>query len=307
MSCIGRYRRNVLNLKQTMAWSVFWCLSGVADICLETIFIRYKQEWGEKTVFWIWNMKGVLTNEGFHMLIPLALSIPIDQDSENLAAVHFYVRKPTVLVPRRPNDQDSGKAIKSPVVQQFMYIKGTAPVVKKDEKLALKHEIKPKEAKRENVASTKDFPWLDSNNKGIILSIPNLRPQKEILSILYCKVHQTKHLKDCLVLPTSKEEKVSQNSARHNMEKIGTLSETISTKSRRGQSPDFEALFSSRDEINVSTLFRRSDPQSQKLSCLDTTLPDIQGGVQSALRYSRFTYPDISFAARITKPPRMSY
>ena len=36
---------------------------------------------------------------------------------------------------------------------------------------------------------------LESNNAGIVLSIPNLRPQKEILSILYWKVHQEKHFK----------------------------------------------------------------------------------------------------------------
>ena len=84
MSCIGRYRRNVLSLKQTMAWVLLWCLSGVADIGLETIFIRYKEEWSRDTLFWIWNIKGFLANEGFHMLIPLALSIPSEQGSENL-------------------------------------------------------------------------------------------------------------------------------------------------------------------------------------------------------------------------------
>ena len=67
-----------------MAWVLLWCLSGVADISLETIFIRYKEEWSRDTLFWIWNIKGFLANEGFHMLIPLALSIPSEQGSENL-------------------------------------------------------------------------------------------------------------------------------------------------------------------------------------------------------------------------------
>ena len=238
MSCIRRYRRNVLSLKQTTAWVMLWCLSGVADICLETVFIRYKEEWSRDTLFWIWNIKGFLANEFLHLLIPLTLSIPSDQGSENLTNVEFYVHKPSVLIPRRPNDQNICEPRKPSVVQQFMYIKGIVPS-KKEEKVKVDIGMQA-EAKRENFPAKNDLVWFESNNAEIILSIPNLRPQKEILSILYCKVHQSKRFKVDSTLPAYKDEK-SQNCAKRSQKR--RLVNTFSSHGGEVRSPLFEALF----------------------------------------------------------------
>ena len=280
MSCIRRYRRNVLSLEQTMAWVLLWCLSGVADICLETIFIHYKEEWSRDTLFWIWNIKGFLANEFLHLLIPLALSIP-DQGSENLTNVKFYVHETPVLIPRRPNDQNVCEPAKRSVVQQFMYIKGMVPS-KKEEKLPLKVDIGTQaDSKRENDPAKNEVPWFESNNAGIVLSIPNLRPQKEILSILYCKLHhQSKYFKVGSALPTYKDEKSQHRVKRSQKRRL------VNRRVGEVRSPLFEpALFSPREKLSGCNHLGAGGS--------NRTLPDLQRGADSALRYSRFTYPDI--------------
>ena len=264
------------------------------------------------------------------MLIPLALSIPAEQAFENLESnVDFYVRKPLVLIPRRPNDQTTCEPIKTSYVRHFMYIKRKAPV-KKQEKLEPKTDVK---VTKENAKV--EIPWPESNNSGIILSIPNLCLQKEVLSILYCKVHQSKHLTHCLALqqeqPSLKDER-SEHSLRQSPEVnfVKSLSDKICTRSRGVQPPLCKTLFPSSEELYVHSLshhsgqaesFSWSDPtlpdiqpdtsrhpdiKTPSLSWSDLTLPDIQGGAESALRFSRFTHPDISYS-KITKTPCRSY
>ena len=304
MSCIGRYRRNVLTLKQTMAWVLLWCLSGVADIGLETIFIRYKEEWSRDTLFWIWNIKGFLANEGFHMLIPLALSIPSEHASDNLDNVDFYVRKPLVLIPRRPNNQTTCELTKPSYVQHFMYIKRKAPE-KKQEKLEPKTGVK---VTKEHAKV--EIPWPESNSSGIVLSIPNLLLQKEVLSILYCKVHQSKHLSSCSALqqgPPSLKDERSEPSLRQSPEVnfVKSQSDKICTQSSGIQPPLCKTLFSSSEEFYVHFLSHHSG-QAESFSWSDPTLPDIHGRAKSALHYSRFTHPDISYP-KIAKAPCRRY
>ena len=65
-SCIGRYRRKVLSLKQTISWIVYWCLDiGFIDLAFEIVFLKFKEEWGRETLFWICNIRGVVANKGF--------------------------------------------------------------------------------------------------------------------------------------------------------------------------------------------------------------------------------------------------
>ena len=142
-SCIGLYRRNVLSLKQTLAWVLLWCLSGIVDIGLQAVFIFYKEEWTSETIFWIWNIKGAASNELFHILIPFALSVPTDEGSEDSS--DFYVQKPSVLVPRRPCEKALLKPGKRILVQE--YVRTSAPPKKKEEN----SERCPKEMQMENV------------------------------------------------------------------------------------------------------------------------------------------------------------
>ena len=183
-SCIGRYRRNVLTLKQTMAWVLLWCLSGIVDICLQTVFIFYKEEWTSETIFWIWNIKGAASNEVFHILIPFALSVPTDEGSENSS--DFYVEKPSILVPRRPFKESLRNPCKRILVQQ--YVGTPAPLSKK------KEERNPKERYKDKVLTRKESPLIEAQNEKMILSIPNLSQERVFPCILYCKVHQSQRI-----------------------------------------------------------------------------------------------------------------
>ena len=179
MSCIGRYRRNVLTLKQTMAWVLLWCFSGIADICLQHLFISYKEEWTSETIFWIWNIKGAATNEVLHILIPFALSVPTDEGS---SSVGFYIKKSSILVPRRPDEQEQAlwKPSKRIFVQQ--YVNGQQKMKTEENANLLKepYEELPR----------KEIRLVDKEDEEIVLSIPNLRQKRDFPCILYCKVHQ---------------------------------------------------------------------------------------------------------------------
>ena len=183
-SCIGRYRRNVLTLKQTKAWVLLWCLSGIVDICLQTVFIFYKEEWTSETIFWIWNIKGAALNEVFHILIPFALSVPTDEGLENSS--DFFVQKPSILVPRRPCKGALWKPCKRILVQQAVVT--PAPPSKK------KRERNPKETNKDKVLTRKEISLIETQKEEMILSIPNLSQERSFPCILYCKVHQSQRI-----------------------------------------------------------------------------------------------------------------
>ena len=90
-----------MNFIQTMVWVLLWCVSGMVDIVLQAVFIFYQEDWTSETIFWIWNLKGAAFNEIFHVLIPFALSVPADDNSKNSPSNDFFVRKRSVLEPRR--------------------------------------------------------------------------------------------------------------------------------------------------------------------------------------------------------------
>ena len=187
MNCIGVYRRNVLSLKQTMAWVLLWCGSGIVDICLQAVFIFFKEQWTSETIFWIWNIKGAASNEVLHILIPFALSVPIAE--EKCSAVGFYVQKPSVLLPRRPCQKLLSKPSKKILVQQ--YVEQPNTLEKKAENSDPLTEICLKESHEDNVLPRKELPLIDTQNEEIILSIPNLRQRSALPCMLYCKVHQS--------------------------------------------------------------------------------------------------------------------
>ena len=147
MNCIGVYRRNVLTLKQTMAWVLLWCISGILedlDICLQAVFIQFKEEWSSETLFWIWNIKGFSGNGGPLIFIPLALSVPTD--SKNSSRIGFYVHKPPILVPR-----SIGQALSKQIfVQQYAGEPAQLNKKKKKGNCDLQKEILLQESNRDN-------------------------------------------------------------------------------------------------------------------------------------------------------------
>ena len=106
MACLGKFRRNVINLNQTFWWSLWWCFAST--LCC--ISVDYGQGYiSAKTQFWIWNISGFIGYEGPLLLLPFFLDVP-GQSKVLSLNTEFYVRKPT-LEPRIPDA--SLKKIKS--------------------------------------------------------------------------------------------------------------------------------------------------------------------------------------------------
>ena len=163
----------------------FTNISGIADICLQEVFIRYKEQWSSEALFWIWNTKGFAANEGLHILIPFALSVPTAGSRNSSSIGKFYVHKPDILVPRRPARQPS----KIIFVQE--YVKGPDSLKTKNRKgnLELEKELGLRESNGKKMLPKKE---IETRREEIILSIPNLCDQENVFpSILYCKVHQS--------------------------------------------------------------------------------------------------------------------
>ena len=168
-------------LSQTMAWVLLWCVSGIVDIVLQAVFIFYQKEWSSETIFWIWNLKGAAFNEVFHILIPFALSVPADDNSENSPSNDFFVRKISVLEPRRPFESTPR------TFPLKIFVGQSAPKKKSDKHRATFLNV----AYKANTLHKKaELPSIEAQKEDIVLSIPNL-PQKDTFPcIVYCKVHQ---------------------------------------------------------------------------------------------------------------------
>ena len=97
MSCLGNFRRNVINLDQTFLWFLWWCLAGT--------FCCFSLDYGDgyfsvKTQFWIWNFSSFISYEGLNLVIPFFLCVP-SQGKKVTPSTEFYVRNP-ILEPRIP-------------------------------------------------------------------------------------------------------------------------------------------------------------------------------------------------------------
>ena len=176
-------------LSQTMAWVLLWCVSGIVDIVLQAVFIFYQKEWSSETIFWIWNLKGAAFNEVFHILIPFALSVPADDNSENSPRNDFFVRKRSILEPRRPF-QSTPRTL-----PLKMFVGQSAP--KKIDKKSDPHRATfLKVAYKANILHKRvELPSIEAQKEDIVLSIPNLHQKDTVPCIVYCKAHQ-----DCKIV-----------------------------------------------------------------------------------------------------------
>ena len=96
-----RYRRNILNYSETLTYTVYWHLFSFIGIFIH-IFLTENYELALKSKFWIWNIAEFVWFDLFSLLLPLVLKQPSRKKSKT--GLHeFYVRKPSILEPRRPN------------------------------------------------------------------------------------------------------------------------------------------------------------------------------------------------------------
>ena len=197
---MNRWERNLLTFllsyEQTMAWVLCWCLSGIADICLQVVFFDHKEEWSKETIFWIWNFKGFVGNEGLLILTPFILSVP--NDSEKSSNIGFYVHKPSVLVPRKPSEQGTTNNTRSQRIHVEEYSGDPVPVKKVEsarepekERLSLDNDVNGNNVSGDNMITRNKILTNNPKNEEIILSIPKLSKENPFPSILYCSVHQS--------------------------------------------------------------------------------------------------------------------
>ena len=104
MSCIGVYKRNVLNLTQTfflICYGVLFIIFGFAVI----VFIQEdRYDLSSKSKFWIWNINGIIFCEGFYFFTFPFLVQPLPKAQIlQKSPVEFYSRKPNIE-PYRPID-----------------------------------------------------------------------------------------------------------------------------------------------------------------------------------------------------------
>ena len=197
-----KFKFSLFRCRQTVVWLVFWEASGLADFVLETVFMSYKNSWSATTIFHIWNLKGLITNEGLHMLIPWTLSISEEQKTPK--RVEFYVRKPTVLTPRRQNSVkvDNGQ-------RRVMAVKecGSARSQKPEIRLLRGKLHMSTESFSDKLDSVQTIPGTQNAPKSyksqictadeLKLSIPNLVDQGHFETIVYCKCHKMSKVVIC--------------------------------------------------------------------------------------------------------------
>ena len=98
MSCIGKYKRNTINIQQTTRWLLFWLSSLLLDIPFQSA-LEESQTLSKQSKFFLWNAKGVFLNECF-IFIQLSIEVP-DTRTKLVKSGQFYVRSPS-FEPRRP-------------------------------------------------------------------------------------------------------------------------------------------------------------------------------------------------------------
>ena len=97
MSCMGKYRRNVLTLYYTYLYLIANMFYRVASIVLAD----YARQLSPAAHFWIWNVTAAIWGEGSYLVLPWILTVP-DSGSSSGPLSQFYVRKPE-LQPRTEN------------------------------------------------------------------------------------------------------------------------------------------------------------------------------------------------------------
>jgi hypothetical protein len=100
MSCIGKYRRNILSLKETFWLSQIIMTSGILEDILQALFTYLEVYFSKESIFVIWNITNFISKEGLFLFIPIIISKPNKEIKSN-KETSFYVRPQTVFVPRK--------------------------------------------------------------------------------------------------------------------------------------------------------------------------------------------------------------
>ena len=190
MSCIGMYKRNVISLQMTICWLIIWDLSSFLDYGFQTLLaVLAKQDISLSTpiVFWIWNIKGFVFNEGLHFVLPSFLEIPSNFDRKRKRNA-FYARKPGSLEPRRETVEESElKEKKSSKKQNSLLLSARELLNKVPSKLVKVDEFKledpPKCKTEERDKSSTDLRKRELKDGELAISSSSLNNKEHFLSI----------------------------------------------------------------------------------------------------------------------------
>ena len=211
---LSHFKLSLFCCRQTVFWLFIWEVSGLADFVLETIAMAYKHTLPATTIFYIWNLKGLITNEGLHMLIPWALNKSDGQTTSK--QVEFYVRKPTVLTPRRQylakdsNSQKRKIAVRECKTEQNADTSQNHDMKLFQGKSSISSGLSLVEGNLSNpykwvvfdtIHGGQDNSEISRRNictaNELKLSIPNLMEQGHFETIVYCKCHKMSKVVSC--------------------------------------------------------------------------------------------------------------
>ena len=169
--------------------------------------MTYKDALPANTIFNIWNLKGLITNEGLHMLIPWTLSISDVKTS--LKRVEFYVRKPTVLTPRGQNSVKVSNSLRRTIaVKECKTEENVDARQEHDPKLFQGKSSLSSEPRRfkgdistphklevfDRVSGGENYSTISRSKiftaNELKLSIPNLIEQRHFETTVYCRCHK---------------------------------------------------------------------------------------------------------------------
>jgi hypothetical protein len=101
MSCIGVYQRNVITYNQTSRLMFCWVFSVFLDAVLVLLVELNSHSWSKQIIFWLWNIKGLIT-DCVNIMLPVVMFVTPQEKIINSSPVEFYTKKPVTLEPRRP-------------------------------------------------------------------------------------------------------------------------------------------------------------------------------------------------------------
>lgn len=103
MSCIGKYRRNLINMQETLRYFYFEKSAFLLELCV--IEISSYLDMSAHAVFWLYNSIYLVQSfgrVGFHCTMIRTAQCDTTQAQSHNRFHGFYVSKPTSLEPRRP-------------------------------------------------------------------------------------------------------------------------------------------------------------------------------------------------------------
>ena len=105
MNCIGKYRRNLINLDETVNYFYFDKLVFLVELIFMSVSTNWEEAMGPEAIFWMLNSIVFAQSVIQTILQCLILSCSIGEldgkDVNDNNELNFYVSKPKVLEPRR--------------------------------------------------------------------------------------------------------------------------------------------------------------------------------------------------------------